>query len=87
MGQEDVIKFLKTQNEPLSSGEIAFMMKERPSKICRILFKLIEYEEVNYIEIDRFEARRRFNVSRRMKLYWCGDLPINIRNQLKEISI
>jgi len=59
-----------TQKEPLSSGEIANLMKESPSKINHLLRLLLKFDEINAIEIDRFEAIKRCGSRRRMCLYY-----------------
>lgn len=69
MGQGEVIEFLKKQEEPLSSGEIAYMMKECPTKISRIIRKLLEYGDIKAIEIDRKKAMKRIGARRRILLY------------------
>lgn len=70
MGQQEVIDFLKKQKEPLSAGEIAFFMKENPSKISRIIRKLLDYKEIHAIEIDRQIAMDKYNCRKRMQLYF-----------------
>lgn len=70
MGQGEVIEFLQKQKEPLSSGEIAYFMKEPPSKISRIISKLLEFSEIEYVEIDRKESMKRVGSRRRILLYY-----------------
>jgi len=70
MGQSEVIKFLKKQKEPLSRGEIARGMKEHPNKITRILSQLLKYDDISFIELNRFKARERVGTCRRIMLYY-----------------
>lgn len=72
MGQEEVIKFLEKQKNPLSSGEIASAMNENKNKISVIISKLLKHGEINYIEINRLKALDNYGCKRRMKLYYIG---------------
>jgi len=70
MGQQEVLDFLEKQEEPLTSGEIAFMMKENPNKINMLLKKLIHSGDINYIEVNKDFAYKRCGAKRRIKLYY-----------------
>ena len=70
MGMEEVITFLKNNGKkPLSRTEIAEGLKEDPNKISVIINKLLKWREIEAIEIDRIEAKKKYNCYRRMCLY------------------
>lgn len=70
MGQQEVIKFLEKQNDPMTSGEVAKKMNECPKKICAIIRKLLKFHEIETIEIDRMKAKERCGSRRRVCLYY-----------------
>jgi len=70
MGQYEVIKFLKKQDKPLSRGEIAMQMHECATKISGILRKLIENNDIKFLEVNRLEANLKYNCNRRLKIYF-----------------
>jgi len=70
MGQQEVIEFLEKQKEPMTSGEIAKFMNEQPTKISHILTLLVKFNEVETVEIDRFEAMKKCGARRRIRLYF-----------------
>ena len=67
--QQKIIECLKKAGEPLGRSEIAKRIKARPITVSDRLRKLVKSEEVMCIEIDRNQAKIRFNAKRRMKLY------------------
>lgn len=69
MGQADIIDLLKKSGKALSRSEIAKELNQDPNSISFLLNKLINYGEVLFEEIDRLEAKEKYNCSRRMKLY------------------
>ena len=73
MGQQEVINFLIKQKNPLSSGEIARLMNESPSKINHLLRVLLKFGDIKAIEINRFEAIKRCGSRRRMSLYYFNE--------------
>ncbi len=56
MGQEEILRFLEEMPEPLTRLEIADELKENPIKISKILSRLVNGGDVDYIELDRLEA-------------------------------
>lgn len=70
IGQSEVIKFLEKQKKPLIRSEIAEALKERPGKISFILSKLIEHEEIEYIQLDYKESQKKYGLKRRTKVYF-----------------
>jgi len=70
MGQREVIEFLKKQKEPLSRGQIAEGMNECATKISAILRKLCEYDEVQYIEVDRTIGMQKYRTQRRLRVFY-----------------
>ena len=70
MAQAEIIKCLKNENEPLARREIAFLLDMNLELCSKALNKLLRWSEIKCIEIDRFEAKERFSVNRRMLLYY-----------------
>jgi len=70
MGQEEVLKVLEKAKIPLAVSEIAELLSERTCKISLTLSKLLKYSEIEFIEIDRVEAMKRYGCKHRMKLYF-----------------
>lgn len=70
MGQSDVIKLLEKTEKPLSVGEIAKLLKDDQKKVSKDLNKMLQYREVDFLEIDRFEAQKNYNCKHRMRLWF-----------------
>ena len=70
MSQQDVIKILGKMKEPLSVSDIARLIDDDVYKISKELTKMLKYNEVAFIEIDRFEAMEKYNCKRRMRLWF-----------------
>ncbi len=70
MGQQEVIEFLEKQPAPLTSGEIADAIGCSHSTVSRIIKKLMQYDEVKFVEINRYEAIKRCGAKRRIRLYF-----------------
>ncbi len=70
IGQGEVLTYLEKQKEPMARGEIAKAMKVHPRIVSRDLRILLKYGEIKCIEINRFEAQKRFGCPRRMLLYY-----------------
>lgn len=65
-----MIAILKGSKEPLSRGEIAKLLDDCPTKVSFQLSRLIKYNEIGSVEIEREAAKLKFNCNRRMKLYF-----------------
>ena len=70
MSQEEVIDLLQKMKEPIAVSDIAKMIEDDAYKISKELNKMLKYNEVNFIEIDRFEAMKKYNCKRRMRLWF-----------------
>lgn len=70
MGQEEVMEVLKKSDKPLARIEIAKILKVNPSRVSSALKKMIKYNEVDFIEINRKIAKERFNCVKRVRLYF-----------------
>jgi len=71
MVQQQVIDFLKKAKEPKALGEIIEGIGNcNKRKVTRAIKKLLIYEEIECIEIDRFQAMERCGCKRRMRLYY-----------------
>ena len=70
MGQSEVLNFLeKRKGNKFSVGEIAKGLNDNQKKVSNDLNRMLQYNEVNFEEIDRIEAKKRYNCKRRMKIY------------------
>ena len=56
MGQANIINVLQKSKRPLSSSEIATILKRDKKKICRIIQKMLKYKDIECIELDRNKA-------------------------------
>jgi len=70
MSQQDVIKILEKNKKPLAVIDIAKLINDDPYKVSKELARMLKYSEVYFIEIDRFEAMKRYNCKRRMRLWF-----------------
>ena len=68
--QEEILKLLQKKGRPLGRTEIAEILQERPQKVSNRIKQMLKSKQIKCLEIDRFEARRRFNSRRRMRLYY-----------------
>lgn len=71
--QEDIIKLLEKQTEPLPGKKIANLLNESPEKVFRSLKKLIKAKEVYYKRIEILQARKikgYEKIKRPMNLYY-----------------
>jgi hypothetical protein len=75
MGQSEIIELLKKEIEPIGVKEITLKLTgdcslSHYTKISNDINKMLKYKEVFYIEINRFEAMKRFKCKRRLRLYY-----------------
>lgn len=69
IGQEELIEILEKLTKPASRGEIAKIGNKDPIWVSHMLSKLIQHNEVKYIEINSEEAGK-FGCRRTIKLYY-----------------
>lgn len=69
LSQENIINCLKKNKRAMSRTEIAQEINLNPCRVSFLLSKLLRWNEVVVVEIDRKEARKRFGVKRRMMLF------------------
>jgi hypothetical protein len=81
MGQEEVIKFLEHTDKPMSAREVSEAMHESFDKVIKAMAKLLKYNEVGFVELDRLIANEHFGCKRKMKLYYN---PKNFKNKSQE---
>lgn len=77
MGQLDILEVLEKSERPLAGSEIANALGENPKKIFNQLAKLLKFEEVKMVEIDRHKAQRCFKSYKKMRLYYRADIKIS----------
>ena len=70
MGQAEVIEVLEKSKVPLSSKEIAIILKDTECKINYILNRLYKYNEIEIIELNKELAMKFYKCKRRMRLYY-----------------
>ena len=70
MGQQEIIEVLEKNKIPMTARQIALALEDTIVKVCDDLRKLLDYHEVQAIEIDRFVAREFFQVKHKMKIYY-----------------
>jgi len=70
MSQQDVIEILEKMKQPLSVSDIAKFIDDEVCKISKELTRMLKYNEVSFVEIDRFEAMEKYNCKRRMRLWF-----------------
>lgn len=77
MGQAEIIKVLEESERPLSCREVAKKLNDRFDKVIKGMKKLLEYEEVKCIELDRKLALKYFKSKRRLRLYYINKSQIS----------
>ena len=70
MGQEEIIVCLTKEKKPLARKEIAKQTGINPIHVSHLLNKLLKHKEIKCMEIDRHQAKKFYNVKRRMLLYY-----------------
>ena len=70
MAQSEIIELLENMSEPLSVGEIALSLNENPKKISRDLNKLLQYKEIDAIEVPKESALKKYKCKHRMRIYF-----------------
>lgn len=73
MGQNEILILLEKVKKPLSRKEISDMLNERPEKITNILKDLLRFNEIDFIELNRIEAKEKYGDKapfRRMRIYF-----------------
>jgi hypothetical protein len=70
MGQSDILKLLEKEEKPLPVGMIAKKLNENQKKISLLLSKLLKFNEVDCVEIDRLEALSKYGCKRRLRLWY-----------------
>ena len=70
MGQQELIIVLEDSRHPLTLREISQLMQEDEVKICKTLKRMIKYDEVKCIELNRMLAAKFYNCKRKLRLYY-----------------
>jgi len=65
-----VIKVLEKSDKPLSVGEISRILNDSQKKISKDINKMLQYKEIEAIEIDKDTALIKYNCKHRMRLYF-----------------
>lgn len=70
MVQAEIINLLEKSNVPLSADEIAKTLEVSCVHILRGLKKMLEYNEIECIELDKMIAYKFYKCKRKMRLYY-----------------
>jgi len=65
-----VIDILQKADKPLSRTEIARQLSEGMEKVSLQIKKMLKYNEIKCIEINRIQALEFYGCKRRMRLYY-----------------
>lgn len=68
--QVEIMNFLEKQNIPLGVSEIADALGLDKVNVSKAIRQLLKYHEICALEIDRHDAKTRFNAKHRMRLYY-----------------
>lgn len=69
MAQAEIYKLLEIARRPLAVKEMQFILNENQSKILKDINKMLKYNEVDYIEIDKDKALKEYGCKHKMRLY------------------
>jgi len=69
MAQAEIYKLLEIAARPLAVKEIQFILNENQSKILKEINKMLKYNEVDYVEIDKDKALKEYGCKHKMRLY------------------
>lgn len=86
MGQQEIEELLREQKRPMAGREIAELLDESSKKIFKLINKLLENDDILFIELDRVNAKKLFNSNKRMKLYYHKEIKINKRFELSKLE-
>lgn len=70
ISQTEVIEILEKADKPLSRTEIAEQLMEDVVKISHCLKRMLKYDEIKCIEINRKQAMKLYGCKRRMRIYY-----------------
>jgi len=69
MSQQNILDVLEKIGKPISVSEIAKLIDDECYKISKQLRRMLKYNEVCFVEIDRDEAMERYKCKHRMRLW------------------
>ena len=61
---------LRKNKKPMARGEIAQELGIDAIRVSHAIQRLLKHHEVKAIELDRYQAKERYNCSRRIRLYY-----------------
>ena len=73
MGQAEIIEVLLDSKKPLNRGQIAEIIGVDPIKVSHSLKKLLDWNEIECVEVDRNKSAELLNSKsplRRMRFYY-----------------
>jgi TusA-related sulfurtransferase len=70
MSQEEILDVLQKEKKALSRGEIAKLLGDDPVHVSHSIARLIKNHQIKIIEINHVQAIERYNIKRRMRLYY-----------------
>lgn len=83
MGQTEIQKLLEISIRPLTLKEISIILDREPKKIADLIRSMLKYNEVNFLEIDKDTALKKYGCKHKMRLYFIE----NSREKKTEIGI
>ena len=70
MGQIDIIEVLEKSKKPISRSEIAKILNQDVVRVSHAIARLVKYNDIKVIEIDRNQAMKIYHCKRRMHIYY-----------------
>lgn len=69
MSQQDILDVLEEVGIPISVSDIANIINDECYKISKQLRRMLKYNEVCFVEIDKDEAMEKYKCKHRMRLW------------------
>ena len=69
MSQQNILDVLEKIGKPISVSEIAKLIDDECYKISKQLRRMLKFNEVCFVEIDKDEAMKRYKCKHRMRLW------------------
>lgn len=74
MGQEEIIKVLEKSDIPLSARQIAEALDDNFSKVCSLINKLMNSNDIFPLDVSYDKALQYFGSTRRLRVYYIRKL-------------
>ena len=80
MGQQEILLVLNNSKKPMTAKEISSILDQNITNICRSLSKLIQTDDINFIEVGPDIALKHFDykrITRRLRIFFSKELSVN----------